>query len=77
MLVGAAAVLAGLYWYGQWKSKRRGSLVLRLRRELRRLTHDHRVVERLVDAERARDPKASEESILRKVMRRLKRDRRR
>ncbi len=78
MLVGAVSVFAGLYWYDRWrkKAKARGTVAQRLRRELRRLTHDPRVVERLVSAERDRDPNASEESLLRKVLRRLKRDRR-
>jgi hypothetical protein len=75
MLVGAISVLAALYWYGRFREKTRGSIVLRLRRELRRLVHDPKVVDRLVSAERSRSPKDSEASILRKVMRRLKRDR--
>ncbi len=77
MLIGAGSVLAVLYWYGKWKRSRRGGLVKRLRRELRRLVHDPAVAERLVNAERARDPESSEITILRKVMRRLRRDRHR
>lgn len=75
IVLGAVAALAVLYWLAQRKKKGGGSLAARLRRQLLRLTHDPAVVERLIAAERARDPDASEITLLRKAIRRLMRDR--
>lgn len=45
-----------------------------LRRELRNLTHDPDVADRLVEAEMERCPDLGEAPILRRVIRRLRRD---
>ena len=46
-----------------------------LRRQLLKLTHDPEVAKRLVDAARARHPELSEAALLRRVIRKLERDR--
>lgn len=77
MLAGALAVVAFLFWWGRRAKRSKGSLVLKLRRELRRLTHDESVVQRLVAKERERHPELSEIALLKRVIRRLSRDRKR
>ncbi len=78
MLIGAIGVLAGMWWWSRRKKTSSGWLtLLRLRRELRRLTHDSDVADRLVAKERERNPGLSEVALLKKVIRRLARDRKR
>ena len=78
MLIGAVGVLAAMWWWSRRKKTSSGWLtLLRLRRELRRLTHDSDVAERLVAKERERNPGLSEVALLKKVVRRLARDRKR
>lgn len=48
-----------------------------LRDELRRMTHDHAVVERLLDRMRRKHPEASERTLLRLAIAELRADRRR
>ncbi len=76
MLAGALAVIAFLWWWGRRAKRSKGSVVLRLRRELRRLTNDESVVSRLIAKERERHPELSEVAILKRVLRKLSRDRR-
>ena len=76
ILVGAIA--GGLLVWFLTRSRRRPRTSLSaLRRELRKLTHDPAVAERLVEAERQRNPELDEASVLRRVIRRLGRDRHR
>ncbi|HEY8427164.1 MAG TPA: hypothetical protein VIL20_02270 [Sandaracinaceae bacterium] len=78
MIVGAVGALAAMWWWSRRRKRSSGWLtLLRLRRELRRLTHDPDVAERLVAKERERNPELSEVALLRKVIRRLTRDRER
>lgn len=77
MVVGAVGVLAFLWWWGRRAKPSKGSLVLRLRRELRRLTNDDSVVSRLVAKERERHPELSEAALLKRVVRRIARDKKR
>jgi hypothetical protein len=51
--------------------------VASLRRTIAKMTHDPLVAERLIESERARHPELGERALLRKVIRRLERDRRR
>lgn len=77
ILVGAIAggLLAGFFFLRS--PRRRRTNLSTLRRELRRLTHDPASADRLVDAESKRNPELSEARVLRRVIRRLRADRRR
>jgi hypothetical protein len=76
MLIGAIGVFAAMWWWGRRKKTSSSWLtLLRLRRELRRLTHDSDVADRLLSKERERNPELSEVALLEKVIRRLARDR--
>jgi len=76
-----AVVTAVLAWLatrtpgGKGRRRRMGSAALR--RRLRKLTHDPDVAARLVRAEATRHPDLDEADVLRRVIRRLERDRRR
>lgn len=72
LVIGGAAAL-----YAYTRPKKRVVDVASLRKELGHLTHDPAAAERLVEAERRRDPDATELAILRKVVGRLKHERRR
>ncbi len=77
MLVGAVAVLAGMWWWSRRRKRTSPSgwlTLVRLRRQLRRLTHDSDVADRLLAKERERNPGLSEVALLKKVIRRLARD---
>ena len=74
------AVLAVIVWWsfgGRGPRAKRRASVPALWRSLRKLVHDPLVAQRLVDAERDRHPGMSEAAVLKKVIRRLERDRRR
>lgn len=77
MLAGAVGVLAFLWWWSRRAKSSKASLALRLRRELRRLTNDDSVVRRLIAKERERHPELSEVAILKRVVRRIARDKKR
>ncbi len=72
LAVGAAVAW---WWFGRGSKKKKAS-VPTLRRKLRKLVHDPHVAHRLVEAERDRHPELAEAALLRKVIRRLERDRR-
>jgi hypothetical protein len=59
------------------RPKRKARDVAGLRRELAHLTHDEAAAQRLVEAEQARSPDATERELLEKVIRRLRYERRR
>lgn len=70
-LLGALGLIA---WFVLSRRKR-GPNLASLRRRLHSLTHDSDVAERLVEAEMRRHPELGEAAILRRVIRRLERDR--
>ena len=72
MVIGASVAL-----YLYTRPKKRVVDVASLRKELAHLTHDREAAERLVEAERRREPDATELQILKKVVGRLKHERRR
>lgn len=72
VVVGASAAL---YFYT--RPRRRVVDVPSLRRELAHLTHDQDAADRLIESERRRNPDATELELLRKVVNRLKHERRR
>jgi hypothetical protein len=72
IVIGASAAL---YFFA--RQKKRVVDVASLRRELAHLTHDRDAAERLIEAERRRNPDATELELLRKVVNRLKHERRR
>lgn len=76
MLIGALGAVALLYGWAHYKKRAKGALAKKLRRRLRKLTGDDTVVSRLIERERARHPELSEIALLKKVLRRLARDRR-
>jgi hypothetical protein len=59
------------------RPRRRSRDVKSLRRELAHLTHDPASAQRLVEAEQARLPDATERELLERVIRRLRYERRR
>jgi len=73
LAVGAAVAW---WWFGRGSKKKKKASVPTLRRKLRKLVHDPHVAHRLVEAERDRHPELAEAALLRKVIRRLERDRR-
>lgn len=75
MLVGAALALAAMFGWTRWRVRRR-SLRAMLWRQLRTRTVDPALVRRRMEVERERDPDASALERLRRVVRRLMRDRR-
>jgi Zn-dependent M32 family carboxypeptidase len=68
---------ATLFAMAKSATRKRPVTVASLRAELRRLTHDPRVVESLVSKEQERSPHLSEREVLEVVVRKLKRERRR
>ena len=76
MILGAV-VLAAILWLAARSREggRRPASAADLRRKLQKLTHDAAVAERLVEAEMKRHPDLAEREILRRVIRRLERDR--
>ncbi len=72
IVVGASAAI---YFFS--RPKKRVVNTSSLRRELSHLTHDPDAAERLIEAERRRSPEATEIELLRKVVNRLKHERRR
>ncbi len=72
LVIGASAAL---YWLS--RPQKRVVDVPSLRKELAHLTHDEAAAERLVAAERRKSPDATELELLRKVVARLKHERRR
>ncbi len=77
MVIGGAVAVGLVIWLasrgGGGRRKTTGTATLR--RRLHKLTHDAAVAERLVDAETKRHPDLPEREILRRVIRRLERDR--
>jgi hypothetical protein len=79
------AVLVGLGYRKRIRPPNAGSLfrpaglksVSRLKARLVRLVHDRAVADRLIESERRRHPDLSDVDLLRRVIRRLRRDRRR
>lgn len=63
-------------WYFS-RPRRKSRDVKTLRRELAHLTHDEASAQRLVEAEQARLPDATERELLERVIRRLRYERRR
>jgi len=76
-LVALVALVVWLLRSGGSVRKRESASAARLRRTIARMTHDPDVAERLIARERERHPELSERALLRKVIRRLERDRRR
>ena len=72
MVIGASAAI---YFFA--RPRRTVSTVASLRKELQHLTHDPAAGARLIDAEQRRSPDATELELLRKVVNRLKHERRR
>lgn len=69
-------VLAGVvYFVAKRVLKQRRPSLGALKKQLQKLTHDSDVTARLVAAERKRNPHLSESAILKRVIRRLRRDR--
>jgi len=79
LLLGAAiaAVIAWLVSRRGGAAPRRRAGPAALRRRLHKLTHDPEVADRLIHAESKRHPELDEADVLRRVIRRLERDRRR
>lgn len=77
------AVAAMWYWprakrrLPTWKKLRRRAGAAVLRKKVFRLAPDPSAAERLIERERERHPELGEAALLRKVLRRLERDRRR
>lgn len=76
MLVGALGALLLLYGWTRYKKRAKNAVAKKLRRQLRKLTGDDSVVNRLIARERERHPELSEIALLKKAVRRLARDRR-
>ncbi len=74
--VGAALGIAAVWLWRRWAA-RRASSPASLMKRLVKLTHDPDVARRLVEGERSREPELSEVQLLKRVLRRLQRDRRR
>jgi hypothetical protein len=72
LVIGASAAI---YFYA--RPEKRVVNVASLRKELAHLTHDQSAADRLIEAERRKDPDATELELLRKVVNRLKHERRR
>lgn len=82
--LGITLGLAAMWWWKKakrklppWKKLGRKASVAALRRQVFKLVHDPSVAERLIASERERHPEMNERALLRKVIRRLERDRRR
>jgi predicted negative regulator of RcsB-dependent stress response len=73
--IGAVLAIGAMFWWTRWRAKRRRTAKATLWKQLRTMVSDPAVVQRLMAAERARNPGASETAILRKVIKRLLRDR--
>ena len=76
MILGAAIAIGGVYGYSRWRTTRKAD-PKPLWRRLLALTSDLGVAERLVSKERERTPGLSEVALLRRVIKRLERDKRR
>ena len=76
MFVGALGAILLLYAWTRYKKRAKSAVAKKLRRQLRKLTGDDSVVTRLIERERERHPELSEIALLKKVVRRLARDRR-
>jgi hypothetical protein len=77
LLVVAAVIGASAAIYFFARPRKKVVDVASLRRELAHLTHDDDAAERLVESERRKNPDATELELLRKVVNRLKHERRR
>jgi predicted negative regulator of RcsB-dependent stress response len=75
VLLGAVLAIGAMFAWARWREQRRRNAKTTLWKQLRTLVSDPAVVQRLVAAERARDPDASETKLLRKVIKKLLRDR--
>jgi hypothetical protein len=73
MVIGALAAISVMAYFAIRPRKKADATTLRKR--LLRMVHDNAVVDRLLDKERSRFPGASEIAILRKVIKKLERDR--
>lgn len=76
LLLGAALGIAAMIALPMLRKKRKANPASLMKR-LVKLTHDPKVAKRLLDGERSRHPDLSEIQLLRRVIRRLQRDRRR
>lgn len=81
---GVALGLVAMWWWRRTKRKLpslgklgRKATAAALRRQVLELVHDSSVAERLIESERERHPELGERALLKKVIRRLERDRRR
>ena len=77
LLVLAAVIGASAAIYYFSRPRKKVVDVASLRKELAHLTHDRDAAERLVESERKKSPDATELELLRKVVNRLKHERRR
>ena len=82
--LGIALGLAAMWWWRKakrklpsWRSLGKKASAAALRRQVFKLVHDPSVAERLIASERERHPELNEKALLKKVIRRLQRDRRR
>ncbi len=78
MALGALVAIVALVFWNRRRTLKGGdsSQTSSLRRRLMRLTNDAAALERLISSEKKRHPRLSELALLRKVLRRLERDRR-
>lgn len=76
MLLGAGLAIGAMVGYTRWRALRREKPET-LWKRLARLTSDMAVAQRLFTKERERFPALSEMAILRRVIRRLERDKKR
>ena len=81
--LGVVLGIAAMFWWRRTKRKLpslgklgKKASVAALRRQVFKLVHDPSVAERLIDSERERHHELNERALLRKVIRRLERDRR-
>ena len=82
--LGFTLALVAMWWWRKtkrkmpsWRSLGKKASAAALRRQVFKLVHDPSVAERLIASERERHPEMNEKALLKKVIRRLRRDRRR